>query len=126
MPEGRLTDKTLTCKQCRRPFVFKVTEQLFFQDRGLVEPKRCPACREMRKHRGAFGKQVVSVDSKTGEVLCRRCGKPASRHISLKTGEALCTRCDDQYGFGDVDTELDDRLFYDEWEERFNVTRSNQ
>ncbi len=44
--------KTLTCKICGDIFVFSVGEQIFFHDRGLAEPRRCPACRRNHNKRG--------------------------------------------------------------------------
>ena len=43
-------DKTLTCRDCGRQFVFSAGEQQFYQSRGLTnEPGRCPECRRARK-----------------------------------------------------------------------------
>ena len=43
-------DKTLTCRDCGREFVFTAGEQQFYQSRGLVnEPGRCVDCRRARK-----------------------------------------------------------------------------
>lgn len=44
-----MTDKTLTCKICGDTFVFTAGEQTFYRDRGLVEPRRCPACRRVKR-----------------------------------------------------------------------------
>jgi CxxC-x17-CxxC domain-containing protein len=45
-----LLDRTLTCRDCGRQFVFTAGEQEFFQSRGLMnEPGRCPECRAARK-----------------------------------------------------------------------------
>jgi len=45
---SRFADKQLKCKVCGQPFVFTSGEQLFFFDRSLTEPKRCPECRSKR------------------------------------------------------------------------------
>jgi CxxC-x17-CxxC domain-containing protein len=43
-------DKTLSCRDCGRQFVFTSGEQQFYQSRGLTnEPGRCPECRRARK-----------------------------------------------------------------------------
>ena len=43
-------DKSITCRDCGREFVFSAGEQEFYQSRGLVnEPGRCPECRRARK-----------------------------------------------------------------------------
>jgi CxxC-x17-CxxC domain-containing protein len=43
------TDKTLVCADCNQEFAFSATEQQFFADRQFSEPRRCPACRAIRK-----------------------------------------------------------------------------
>ena len=49
-------DKTLTCRDCGREFVFTAGEQQFYQSRGLVnEPGRCSECRRARKAAGGGG-----------------------------------------------------------------------
>lgn len=35
----------LVCKDCREKFTWKVSEQIFYAERNLVPPKRCPECR---------------------------------------------------------------------------------
>ncbi len=39
----------LTCKDCNTLFLFTVTEQIFYESKGLVPPKRCQACRTRRR-----------------------------------------------------------------------------
>ena len=49
-------DKTITCRDCGREFVFTSGEQQFYQSRGLMnEPGRCPECRAARKSGGGGG-----------------------------------------------------------------------
>jgi len=49
-------DKTITCRDCGREFVFSAGEQEFYQSRGLVnEPGRCPECRRARKQSSGGG-----------------------------------------------------------------------
>ena len=43
------TDKSLTCADCGQQFDFTASEQQFFADRQFSEPRRCPACRALRK-----------------------------------------------------------------------------
>lgn len=46
----RMPDKTLTCKDCGKEFVFTEGEQAFYKEKGLEnEPQRCPDCRRARK-----------------------------------------------------------------------------
>ena len=42
-------DKTLTCKDCGREFIFTAGEQEFFSERGFSDPSRCPDCRRANK-----------------------------------------------------------------------------
>jgi CxxC-x17-CxxC domain-containing protein len=43
-------DKTLTCRDCGRPFPFTAGEQEFYASRGFTnEPGRCPDCRAARR-----------------------------------------------------------------------------
>ena len=47
------SDKTLTCRDCGRPFEFTSGEQEFYASRGFTnEPSRCPECRAARKASG--------------------------------------------------------------------------
>ena len=42
-------DRMLICLDCDVGFTFTTGEQAFFWSRNLIEPKRCPACRKLRK-----------------------------------------------------------------------------
>jgi DNA-directed RNA polymerase subunit RPC12/RpoP len=45
-----MKDKTITCKDCGKEFVFTVAEQEFYKEKGFTnEPVRCPDCRKKRK-----------------------------------------------------------------------------
>lgn len=44
-----LTDKKVVCKDCGKEFIFTANEQEFYQEHGFVEPKRCKACRDLKK-----------------------------------------------------------------------------
>jgi len=70
------TDKTLTCRDCGRSFVFTAGEQEFHEQKGFTNtPGRCPACRAQRKAEGGFGGGG------------RRNGGPREMHI------ATCASC---------------------------------
>ncbi|MGH2428227.1 MAG: CxxC-x17-CxxC domain-containing protein [Candidatus Limnocylindria bacterium] len=43
------TDKALTCVDCSQEFSFTASDQQFYADRQFSEPRRCPACRAIRK-----------------------------------------------------------------------------
>ena len=90
-------DKTLTCRDCGQPFVFSVSEQQFFADRGFQnEPSRCPECRAARRERGSDrpGAQLNGRREMT-EVTCSSCGKPAS--VPFKPTEGRPVYCSDCY-----------------------------
>jgi len=46
---NRYEDRTLKCIDCGEEFIFATGEQRYFEKRQLVEPKRCPECRQKRK-----------------------------------------------------------------------------
>ena len=44
------TDRAIVCLDCGQEFTFTAGEQEFYEQRGFTEaPKRCPACRAVRK-----------------------------------------------------------------------------
>lgn len=63
-----LEDQTLTCLDCRSPFVFSAGEQAFFAARGFTHaPRRCKDCRARRRLR----------TGEAYEATCVRCGARA-------------------------------------------------
>ncbi len=45
-----MTDKVIKCKDCGETFVFTVSEQEFYKEKGFDnEPVRCPDCRKIKK-----------------------------------------------------------------------------
>ena len=46
---GKSADRTLTCRDCGKSFVFTAGEQEFYTTRGFSEPTRCADCRATRK-----------------------------------------------------------------------------
>ena len=78
------SEKTLICVECGNRFAFTVEEQEFHQSRGFVnEPKRCPACRAVRRSesRGGGGSYggggYSSAPRQMFTVTCAQCGNPA-------------------------------------------------
>jgi len=68
-----LEDKTLTCKDCARPFVFSVREQQFFAEKGFAnEPQRCRDCRQTRRATGSDGSQGSRPSF---EAVCAACNE---------------------------------------------------
>lgn len=98
------TDRTITCADCGQEFSFTAGEQEFYAQRGFTEaPKRCPACRQIRKAQrmrsssgydgaageSAFGGYAAPAYSDDGgyrerrpremyEAICDNCGQTAS------------------------------------------------
>jgi hypothetical protein len=46
-----VTDKALSCVDCKQAFVFQDGEQKFFALKGMSDPKRCKPCRVKAKAR---------------------------------------------------------------------------
>ncbi len=44
-----MPDKILICSDCGTQFTFTESEQAFYKEKGFDEPKRCPACRKLKK-----------------------------------------------------------------------------
>jgi len=72
-----MQDKTLTCRDCGRQFVFTASEQQFFAQKGFTnEPGRCPECRAARKStRGEGGGFGAHRDREMYPAICAQCGK---------------------------------------------------
>lgn len=69
-------DKTLTCRDCGKDFMFTSGEQEFYAQRGLMnEPKRCSDCRQSR--RAGDGPGAARSQREVHQVECSNCGKPA-------------------------------------------------
>ncbi len=41
--------KNIRCIDCGEDFPFEAGETQFYKSKGLIEPKRCKACRVLRK-----------------------------------------------------------------------------
>jgi CxxC-x17-CxxC domain-containing protein len=84
-----MPDKTLTCNDCGRQFVFTASEQEFYASKGFSTPGRCPDCRAARKAQrnaggyssgGYSGGGSYSSGGYGGErqmypAVCASCGK---------------------------------------------------
>jgi len=68
-------DKTLTCQECGTSFTFTGGEQEFFNAKGFTnEPRRCPACRQVRRNQnngGSYGRAQREMHL----INCAQCGK---------------------------------------------------
>lgn len=72
------TDKTLTCRDCGKEFVFTAGEQEFYATRGFEnEPSRCPECRSARKAQNGGGRMGGGQrqQREMHTVICAECGK---------------------------------------------------
>jgi CxxC-x17-CxxC domain-containing protein len=79
-----MQDKTFTCRDCGKEFVFTTGEQEFFAQKGFTnEPSRCPECRATRKASGG-GRSSGGYSSGGGyerreremfPAVCAQCGK---------------------------------------------------
>ena len=83
------SDRTLSCRECGESFVWTGGEQLFYQEKGLVNsPARCPSCRANRKAR--LGLQ----DRAQTEVVCAECGETTTVPFVPRNGNPVyCARC---------------------------------
>lgn len=87
MYQSTYADKTLTCADCGQEFVFTGSEQQFFADRQFSEPRRCPACRAIRKagrdNGGSYGNGGYSSGGydrgprEMHSATCASCGREA-------------------------------------------------
>jgi len=83
-------DKTLTCKECGREFVFSASEQEFFAEKGFTnEPQRCKACRDARKAaRGVGGARQMY------DAVCAECGNPCKVPFQPREDRPVyCSEC---------------------------------
>ena len=46
-----MPDKTISCHDCGKEFIFSGEEQSYYSEKGFQEPKRCKPCRMARKKR---------------------------------------------------------------------------
>ena len=98
-------ERTLTCADCGASFAFSVEDQQFHADRGYTnEPKRCPACRELRRgerRQGGYGSGGFGggMGREMHAVVCAQCGKDTEVPFR-PTGErpVYCSDCYRQQG----------------------------
>ena len=44
-------DMKIKCQDCGTEFIFSVSEQKFYKEKGFTPPKRCRLCRQNRKNK---------------------------------------------------------------------------
>ncbi len=82
-------DKTLTCKDCGKEFVFTSGEQSFYSEKGFEnEPARCKECRIDRKRERRSRRQFF-------DVTCADCG--AETKVPFKPTQNKPVYCRDCY-----------------------------
>ena len=68
-----MEDKRITCRDCGNEFIFSVSEQEFYKEKGFEnEPVRCKPCRNNRKSQRGAG---PGGQRQMYEVTCAECGK---------------------------------------------------
>ena len=82
-------DKTLTCKDCGKEFVFTAGEQEFYAESGFQnEPLRCKECRDKRKTAGGKPQRQLFT------TVCARCGKEAKVPFQPTSDRPVyCSEC---------------------------------
>lgn len=50
-----MPDKTISCQDCGKEFIFSEEEQNYYTEKGFQDPKRCKSCRMARKKRSPQG-----------------------------------------------------------------------
>ena len=72
-------DRTLTCRDCGKEFVFSASEQQFFAEKEFTnDPSRCPECRAARKQNRGDGRGG-SRSLRSGKCI-RQYVQPVARH----------------------------------------------
>lgn len=82
-------DKTLTCRDCSKPFIWTAGEQAFFREKELINiPARCAKCRSARKAK------LGLTDRAQTEVTCAECGQTTTVPFVPRNGNPVyCSVC---------------------------------
>ncbi|MFZ5633175.1 MAG: zinc-ribbon domain containing protein [Bacillota bacterium] len=74
-----MQDKVLVCKDCGREFIFTVSEQEFFAEKGFAnEPLRCLDCRAARRRKDRERGEGSGRQREKYPAVCARCGAETS------------------------------------------------
>ena len=92
------TEKSIQCVDCGAPFPFSVQDQEFFAQKGYTnEPKRCPACRQVRKtERGGGGGGGFGGGGRrqSFSATCAQCGQTTELPFEPRQGRPVyCREC---------------------------------
>ena len=97
---SEFVDQHLKCVECGEGFVFSVSEQQFYRDKGLTHaPTRCRRCRDARKaQRGGPGEGAASSRPRASGALfaavCSNCGVETQVPFQPTAGRpVLCRDC---------------------------------
>jgi CxxC-x17-CxxC domain-containing protein len=75
--DGELEDKSIVCIDCSKDFIWTVGEQIFFRDKGLLNPpKRCKPCKQAKTERieAVIAAQQAGIKQKIEvAVNCAKC-----------------------------------------------------
>src|SRR5437867_10877409 len=93
-----LEDQHLKCVDCGEEFIFTVSEQQFYKDKGLTHaPTRCRRCREAKKSQRAGGQGDFGGGSKSRGLFtttCSNCGVETQVPFQPTAGRAVyCRDC---------------------------------
>jgi CxxC-x17-CxxC domain-containing protein len=90
-------DKTLTCVECGREFLFSADDQEFFASKGYLEPKRCPSCRANRRAAGGAPPRADAPPRAARQLfdaVCANCGRPTQVPFQPRgTRPVYCRDC---------------------------------
>lgn len=92
-----VTDKTIICRDCGQTFVFTAGEQAFYQERGFVDPVRCPNCRAVRRASRPDGLSAggqAPVERRFFPAICAECGRETMVPFEPRNGRPVyCRDC---------------------------------
>lgn len=92
-------DRTLTCRDCGKAFVFTAGEQAFYAERGFVDPARCPECRTTRRQANMNGGNAGVAGASRAErrlfsAVCAECGQDTQVPFEPRLGRPVyCRDC---------------------------------
>ncbi len=86
------TDKTITCADCGKEFVFSAANQEFHASKGFTnDPKRCEECRQTRRaSRDSNGNHKRKMFS----AVCAKCSKQTELPFEPRLDRPVyCSEC---------------------------------
>ena len=90
-----LRDRTLTCVDCGKEFVFPVCEQQYHKEMGLeTGPEKCGECRAPLKCERLLVRDAAGNTRECFKHACASCGRPA--YVSVEptaSNPAYCGDC---------------------------------